>query len=242
MTSEGVVMFVITYAPSLLGVAIFGALLPGGSNIVAGCEPPKMTREATVAEVRAYFKDQHKTVLTLLGYSGADYEDKAALVAHATEILDRADPRTTIVNIGATLDGIGVVYELAKKKGFTTTGIVSTQARESKATISPCVDVVFFVKDATWGGFLQGTQQLSPTSTAMVEASDRLVAIGGGDVARDELTAAKRAGKDVRFIAADMNHRIARERAVKRGEPVPTDFRGSAAAAFGSAPPKVPPK
>ena len=40
----------------------------------------------------------------------------------------------------------------------------------------------------------------------MVEVSDRLVAIGGGDVARDEFIAAKRAGKDVTFIAADMDH------------------------------------
>ena len=62
---------------------------------------------------------------------------------------------------------------------------------------------MFFVKDASWGGFIEGTERLSPTSTAMVEVSDRLVAIGGGDVARDELIAAKRAGKDVRFIPAD---------------------------------------
>jgi len=221
---------------SCLGVGFSGALLLlGSSNIGSACEPSQMIREATPAEVHAYFKSQHKTVLTLLGYSAADYEDKAALISQVTEILDRSDPRTTIVNIGATPDGIGVVYELAKKKGFATTGIVSTQARESKASLSPCVDVVFFVKDASWGGFLEGTERLSPTSTAMVEVSDRLVAIGGGDVTRDELTAAKRAGKDVRFIAADMNHAIARERALKRGQPVPTDFRGAAGAAFGSA-------
>lgn len=193
-----------------------------------------MSQEATVTEIRTYFKDQRKSVLTLLGYSAAEYEDKAALIARATEILDRLDPKTTIVNIGATTDGIGVVYELAKQKGFTTSGIVSTQAREAKATISPCVDIVFFVKDASWGGFVEGTESLSPTSAAMVEVSDRLVAIGGGEVTRDELVAAKRAGKDVHFIAADMNHAIARERALKRGQPVPTDFRGAADAAFGS--------
>ena len=84
------------------------------------------------------------------------------------------------MNIGATTRRIGVVYELAKQKGFTTSGIVSTQAREAKATISPCVDIVFFVKDASWGGFVEGTENLSPTSAAMVEVSDRLVAIGGG--------------------------------------------------------------
>ena len=194
-----------------------------------------MSQEVTVSEIRTYFKDQRKSVLTLLGYSAAEYEDKAALRAHATEILDRLDPKTTIVNIGATTDGIGVVYELAKQKGFTTSGIVSTQAREAKAAISPCVDIVFFVKDASWGGFVKDTKNLSPTSAAMVEVSDRLVAIGGGDVTRDELIAAKLAGKDVHFIAADMNHAIARERALKRGQPVPTDFRGAAYAVFGSA-------
>ena len=194
-----------------------------------------MSQEVTVSEIRTYFKDQRKSVLTLLGYSAADYEDKAALITRATAILDGLDPKTTIVNIGATTDGIGVVYELAKQKGFTTSGIVSTQAREAKAMISPCVDIVFFVKDASWGGFVKGTENLSPTSAAMVEVSDRLVAIGGGEVTRDELVAAKRAGKDVQFIAADMNHAIARERALKRGQPVPTDFRGAADAAFGSA-------
>ena len=230
-------MFFIARARSFFGAGFSGALfLLGSSNVGIACELPKMIREATPAEIRAYFKDQHKTVLTLLGYSAADYEDKAALIAHATEILDRGDPKTTIVNIGATPDGIGVVYELAKKKGFTTSGIVSTQARESKASLSPCVDVVFFVKDASWGGFLEGTERLSPTSAAMVEASDRIVAIGGGEISRDELTAAKRAGKDVTFIPADMNHTIARERALKRGQAVPTDFRGAAGVAFGGAP------
>ena len=68
----------------------------------------------------------------------------------------------------------------------------------------------------------------------MVEVSDRLVAIGGGEVARDELVAARRAGKDLTFIAADMNHRIAIEKATKKGEAPPTDFRGAADAVFGN--------
>ena len=62
-------------------------------------------------------------------------------------------------------------------------------------------------------GFDPQTKRLSPTSTAMVESSDLMVAIGGGEVARDELTAAKKMGKQIRFIPADMNHQIARDRA-----------------------------
>jgi hypothetical protein len=226
---------------SIMFAAIGAMLLVVGVSSVAGtCGGPKMMKEATPAEVRAFFKAQSKTVVTLLGYSGAGYEDEAALTKHVLGILDPYDPKKTIVNLGATIDGIGRVYELAKQKGFTTTGIVSTQARESDASISPCADFVFFVKDTSWGGFVEGTQQLSPTSTAMVDVSDRLVAIGGGEVSRDELIAAKRAGKNVTFIPADMNHRIALEKAAKKGQTPPADFRGAVDAVFGTPTPVKP--
>jgi hypothetical protein len=202
------------------------------ARIALGCDQPSTIREATPEEIRAFFKDKEMRVLTFLGYSGAGYENTGTMLAHATQILDEFDPRTTIVNIGATPEGIGAVYEPAKRRGFVTAGIVSTQAKEHNVGLSPCVDIVFFVKDATWGGFLPGTERLTPTSRAMVENSDVVVAIGGGEVARDELIAAKRWGKEVRFIPADMNHQIARERALKRGLPPPTDFRGAAGALF----------
>jgi len=208
-------------------------LLSAPASAAWACEPQKSPMEATPSDVRAFFKRQNKFVLTLLGYSGAGYEDDAALLRHVSAILDRYSPATTIVNIGATSDGIGRVYEVARQRGFTTTGIVSTQARDSHASISPCVDHAFYIQDETWGGFVDGSDRLSPTSAAMVDVSDRLVAIGGGEVARDELLAARRAGKDTTFIAADMNHRIAIEKAAKKGAPPPTDFRGAADAVFG---------
>ena len=79
---------------------------------------------------------------------------------------------------------------------------------------------------------MPGTEQLSPTSKAMVENSDVIVGIGGGEVARDELIAGKRLGKKVRFIPAEMNHQKARESARKKKLPDPTDFRGAANAVF----------
>jgi len=194
-------------------------------------------REATPEEIHAFFTGKGMTVLTFLGYSGAGYENKAMMLEQATRILDQFDQKKTIVNIGATPEGIGAVYEAAKRKGFLTTGIVSTQAKESNAALSPCVDIVFYVRDSTWGGFRPGTEELSPTSTAMVENSDVLVAIGGGEVARDELIAAKQAGKRVQFIPADMNHHIARKKARKKAQPVPTEFRGEAAVLFQAAEP-----
>lgn len=202
------------------------------ARVAAACDAQAKIAEATPEEIRAFFKGRSMNVLTFLGYSGAEYEDRNAMLAQAGRILAQADPKTTIVNIGATADGIGAVYETAKQRGFVTVGIVSTQARDNHVALSPCVDFVFFVKDATWGGLLPGSEQLSPTSSAMVENSDRIVAIGGGEVARDELAAAKRAGKQVEFIAADMNHAKAVEKAQKKGQPVPTDFRGAAASAL----------
>ncbi|MEM7350408.1 MAG: hypothetical protein AAF657_06350 [Acidobacteriota bacterium] len=188
---------------------------------------------ATVEEVKAFFADQGKTVLTFTGFSGSGYEDHEAMLAAAGEVLDRHDPQTTLVNIGATIDGIGAVYELAKTRGFTTTGVVSTQAREYDATVSPHVDHVFFIEDATWGGLLEGTDQLSPTSQAMVECGDVFVSLGGGAVSRDELVAARALGKEVEYIAADMNHQKAIDKAARKDQPAPTDFQGPVHAVFG---------
>jgi hypothetical protein len=69
-----------------------------------------------------------------------------------------------------------------------------------------------------------------------VAVSSAFVGIGGGDVTRDELSAASKRGKPVVFIPADMNHSLAREKALKRGEPEPTDFRGSAHAGLTGGP------
>ena len=193
--------------------------------VQAGDSKPEI-REATPAEIAQAFRDRKQFVLTFLGYSGAGYEDHGSMLRQAATILEAHDPSRTVVNIGATAEGIGAVYELARKKGFPTTGIVSTQARDQKVPLSPAVQQVYYVKDSTWGGFLEGTRTLSPTSAAMVAVSDLLVAIGGGEVAHDELQAARESGKRVQIIAADMNHRLATEKAQKKGQAVPTDFRG----------------
>jgi hypothetical protein len=189
-------------------------------------------KSATVEEISAFFKSQQKAVLTFIGYSGAGYEDEASMRKEAEHVLSEFDPAKTIVNIGATPDGIGAVYELAKRKGFLTTGIVSSQARQHNVKLSPYVDHVFYIEDKSWGGFVAPTKELSPTSRAMVENSDLIIGIGGGEVARDELLAAKQLGKKVRFIPADMNHQKARETARKKKMPEPTDFRGAANAAL----------
>ena len=207
---------------------LFACIVSAVPEPANACDGPRETREATVASIQAFIHGQQSTVLTFAGYSGAEYQNPKAMLEHASRILDGQKPTKTLINIGATAQGIGAVYEIAKQKGFTTMGIVSTLARDEHVKLSNCVDYVFYVKDATWGGQIPGSRRLSATSAALVTVSASFVAIGGGDVTRDEMLAARRAGKRVRFIPADMNHAIAREKAQKRGEREPTDFRGSA--------------
>lgn len=210
---------------------VVALLAPG---LALSCDGPKQVQEATPSAVQQMVRSSGKYVLTFVGYSGAGYESPQIMKQQALQVLSKKDPATTLINIGATAEGIGAVYDLAKQKGFTTIGIVSSLARDNNVSLSSCVDKVFFVKDSSWGGTLPGTRQLSPTSAAIVASSDVVVAIGGGDVARDEALAAQRAGKVVLFVPADMNHRIAREKARKAGKPAPTDFRGSLDQAFRS--------
>lgn len=183
-------------------------------------------------DIADFFRQTGKFVLTFTGYSGSGYEDEQAMLDLAEQVLARFDPADTLVNIGATPDGIGAVYVLAKQEGFDTTGIVSSQALECGAALSPCVDHVFYVEDATWGGRLPESDALSPTSTLMVGVSHAMIGIGGSVVARDEMLAAREAGKPVHFFAADMHHDNALAAARKRGLPPPVDFSGAAAAAF----------
>lgn len=182
-------------------------------------------RLAPQREILEFFQNQKeagKTVVTFVGYSGTGYEDPKHMKKCVRDVLRRFDPDATIINIGVTPDGIGVAYEIAKKKGFITTGIVSQQAMAyGEEAVSPYVDVGFYVRDKVWGGYLEDGRRLSPTSRVMVRVSDHMVAIGGGSVSRDELLEAKRT-IPVEFFAADMNHQKAKEKAKAKGQPKPT--------------------
>lgn len=187
----------------------------------------------TPAEARAFFSAQGKTVLTLLGFS-TSYESEDALLQTVREILLGYSPETTLVNIGATENGIGAVYPLAKSLRFTTTGIVSTRALEDGAAISEAVDYVCFIADEQWGGKLPNANELSPTSRAMLDCSDVMVGIGGGEISRDEMVAAKEQGKPVYFYPAEVKHTWAIRNAEEAGLPYPKSFWGEAHEVFGN--------
>ena len=173
-------------------------------------------------------------VVTFSGFSGGGYEDPAAVERAIAGELARLEPAQAIICCGATADGIGAVYPLAKARGFETVGIVSSVAESEGAPFSDSVGTIFVIEDDTWGG-VRGDGTLSPTSSAMVQAADDMIAIGGGAITRDEVEAARRLGKRVRYLPADMNHAVATRKAIKSGEAPPTDFKGAVDKLFTSA-------
>jgi hypothetical protein len=182
-----------------------------------------MTPEQAVAFIRT----RGKMVLTFFGYSGMGYEDEMAMLKTARDVLSQYRPEKTLVVSGATEVGIGAIYRLAKSMQFETAGIVTSQAADKPEGISAFVDHICFIKDVQYGGKLRNSSELSPTSRAMVDCSDILVAIGGGDISREELVEGKKQGKPVQYFPADMNHENALRQAIKKGLPTPDSFKGT---------------
>lgn len=183
-------------------------------------------------EAIAFFQRQGKIVLTFFGYS-VSYQDKEGMLKIVRDVLSQYSPEKTLINIGATKGGMGEAYPLIKSLGFVTAGIVSTEALANPEYISDAVDHICFIKDKQWGGKLPNSEELSPTSKAMVEASDILVAIGGNDIARDELLEGKALGKPIQYFPAEMDHEAAVRRAKYLGVPMPESFMGSVHDVFG---------
>jgi hypothetical protein len=185
----------------------------------------------TPSETKSFFEKLGKEVVTLIGYS-MDYEDREAMLRQVESVLSEYDPDTTIINIGGTKGGIGAAYPIAKARGFRTTAIVSTCAVKWLDDISPSVDHICFVTDSQWGGKLPDSDQLSPTSQAMVSCSDIFIGIGGGLISRDEMLAAQEQGKPVYFYPAERNHQYMIRRAQKRNLDPPESFWGEAHEVF----------
>jgi len=133
-----------------------------------------------------------KRVIVFGGYSGLGYNDVDELKARIAATLDAESDEYGASNLlvvaGATADGIGVAYEVAKRKGLATAGIVSETARQY-GTSRHCDDVVF-VPDP------QGNWKvLAPDGRSyMVSVAQNYgvyYAFGGGEVTVSELTEAR---------------------------------------------------
>ena len=207
-------------------------------SFVEGLKPNPLLRDAEAMrrvvgwsmkpeEVFLYFKTLRKKVVTFFGYS-SPYEDMDTMLGIVKESLTAYSPETHLVNIGATVGGIGAAYAIAKAAGFVTTGIVSSLAIQYADEISKDVDHICFLTDQAWGGKMPNGDSLTPTSQAMVACSDIFIGIGGGEITRDELLAGRALGKPVEFHPAEVNHQWAIKRAQKNSQPSPTSFWGAA--------------
>jgi hypothetical protein len=124
------------------------------------------------------------------GYSGLGYEDYKLVRQKLREILvpltAKHGDRLLVVS-GATEQGIGVVYEVAKELGLPTLGIVSECARPEQ--ISSFCDSVFYVSDpdGTW------EVKSSKGDSYFVEAArhGQMFYLGGGEVAVHEILEAR---------------------------------------------------
>lgn len=179
-------------------------------------------------EVVQRIKGLNKKVYTLFGYSLLDYQDKRGALSKIRRELEKLDRSEWVINIGATEDGIGAAYQMAKSMGFQTIGLVSTQALTYSGRFSPYVDDIFIVNDRNWGGFIPGTQTLAPATEAYLQVSDVISAHGGGENTAVTITEAKRRGINVRYTPAEMNHDVANKQAAQAARPVPADYKGPA--------------
>lgn len=169
-------------------------------------------------------KENNKKVLTIFGYSGLGYQDVDALKKELRGILEKITPKDYYINIGATEDGIGCIYEIAKELGFETIGVVSNLALSYSGKFSDYVEKIYIVNDTYWGGFVPGTKQLADTTKIYLAVSDEILAFGGGYNTAVTFIEAKKIGIPTKYTPFEMNH----EQALKQSKGEVVDFRGQA--------------
>lgn len=165
-----------------------------------------------------------KKIFTLFGYSALGYEDTTRLEEAVRRDLEDLSRDEYIISIGATEEGIGGMYRVAKEMGFKTIGIVSTQALSYSGNFSEHVDSIYIVNDDYWGGMVPGTNKVAETTKTFLGTSDFISAYGGGKNTAVTLTLAKDLGIKTSFKEFDMNHAMADKAFDKK----PSDYKGEA--------------
>lgn len=195
---------------------------------------PERPRVFQSADLISELERRDKDLVTFLGFGELGYEDVEAMRALVRQELGNHSRDRTVVNTGTIITtgfhtGIAEVYREAKAMGFETTGIHPSVALRdrSRYRLSPFVDETFFVEDDSWGGYLAGSREPSPTLRVLVAVSAEVLAIGGGRHTADELSEFLRQEVPVRFFEAEMNHGVAVWWYRTRGV-VNIDFRGEA--------------
>lgn len=195
---------------------------------------PRLWKVQEASSILRFIKSLHKRVIYFAGYGELGYEEEGVVRSVALHVLSEWPADEVLVHSGTLMrlggqDGIAEVYRVARELGIETTGIHPSISMEFADThrVSPDCDHVFFVEDKTWGGFLDGCGQLSPTLELHLKVSDELVVIGGGKHAADELQAFLDSGKPVRYFPAEMNYATTLQWTKGAGVTM-ADFQGAA--------------
>ncbi|KAI1732368.1 hypothetical protein Ddc_01231 [Ditylenchus destructor] len=163
----------------------------------------------TIHEIKSAFEgiknQEHYTkVISFIGLTDGEYADSNGVKAIIKEHLNKYVNEKIIVNAGGRKAGIGVVYELAatmiassakdepKDCNWKLTGIVWEKGANDVVT-----GVLPFFTDGYWGGYNPEAQKLYPASETMIQVSDEIVAVGGGDIQMIEIAEAERRSKTV---------------------------------------------
>lgn len=150
-------------------------------------------------------REKHRAthVVTFLGYTGQHSVEALQKLHELAEIalskFEHQKERTIVNFCACTCVGIGTVCEIAHRKGFITTGIVTGQEQRTECpTADGIVDYLVRVTNAEQtGGGRWRTNKLDPVSEATVRVSDWIIALGGGAVVSDMLSVAIERGKEV---------------------------------------------
>jgi hypothetical protein len=172
------------------------------------------TDPLTADEIIKLIKLKEKKIFTLFGYSVLGYESKEEMLRVAEEELSKLSRDEWVIAIGATEEGIGACYEIAKKLSFETIGIVSTQALSYSGKFSDFVDMIYIVNDELWGGYIPGTKKIAETTKVFLSVSDYILALGGGSNTAVTLTVANEISLPFTYIPFDMNHALAEKRGI----------------------------
>jgi hypothetical protein len=191
-------------------------------------------------EVREFFRASGKHVIEFAGFGELGYDEPGIVEQVARQVLEPWPADRVLVACSTLLrvsgqDGIASVHPIARRLGIETVGIHPSVALGFLAThpVSPYCQRTFFVEDRSWGGFVEGTREPSPSLRLLIEVSDELVVIGGGKHAADELQAFQAHGKPVSYFPANMNRDVTDDWCRRAGAGI-ADYRGAAHAMWTS--------
>ncbi|MBU2713514.1 dermonecrotic toxin domain-containing protein [Zooshikella harenae] len=186
------------------------------------------------AEVKTTIENitANKRVVVFSGFSGLGYENTEVLQAILSEILDNEitlyGQDNVVVVAGATGEGIGAVYEVARNKGLTRLGIVSEEAvpkyssglpdPDSFPSLTEKNDVFVPDPEGTWKVLdPNGESYMVTVAKGNEQFKGKFYAIGGGKVTLSELQEAKNLGieteiyEDIEPNSTKVEERIAKD-------------------------------